>query len=55
MDELIIQTKDLLDKMGIAELTEVKVDFHYLAKIYQMLNMMHQISNITRWCDNAYE
>jgi flagellar biosynthesis/type III secretory pathway protein FliH len=55
MDQMIKEIKEALDRMRKAGATKVEVDFQDLARIYQMLNMMRQIAEITDWCKEGYK
>ena len=52
MNELQDKLKAKLDEMQKNGTTDIVLDFHDVARIYQLICMMKQIADIVEWCDD---
>lgn len=54
MDALLARIINLIKEMQRDGKATIEIEFRTLASIYQILNMMKQITNITDWCKEGY-
>lgn len=54
MDALLERIIYLIKEMQRDGKTTIEIEFRTLASMYQILNMMKQITNITDWCKEGY-